>query len=685
MRHRTVAVVTVLGLAGGCRGPSTDLAVAPPDSGVVVNVVAHDVSPPLRELAVRARALPRSDEAPEAEPVHRIPHARMRSFAAPDPVVQHAPGAAPIDAPIADFEGLGAGIPNFQVGGVPPDTDGDIGPNHYVEVVNVSLGVFSRTGELVMPAVDTGTIWSGFSGACAQTNDGDATVRYDHLADRWVIAQFSIEGQNYQCVAVSTSPDPTGSYARYQFDFDALNDYPKAALWPDAYYFTFNMFPASGFAGAKVCAMDRAKMLAGAPDATMQCFDSGPNYGGLLAADLDGKTLPPAGAPNPLVALDSNTALAYWQLHVDFATPANSKFQGPSAIPVASYAALCDGGTCIEQPGGGSQLDSLADRAMNRFVYRRFADHESLVLSHAVAAGGGGGVRWYELRTPSTPTVFQQGTFAPDSAYRWIPSIAMDAAGDIAAIYTVSSATINPSIRYTARVPSDPPGTMGLGEGTIVAGAGAQTQISRWGDYGSLNIDPVDDCTFWGANEYKKEAGRSNWRTRIAAFRLASCGSFSLSANDAETVAQGGTATYPIDSTTDAGSPQSLQLSADGLPAGVTATLNPATIMSGGASSITLTATSTATLGATHYTVAAVGTSGSRMIDVALTVVPAATMADAALPSPSDGGPAGAADGSWHGGCCRASRDESPAASAMLMLAVAFMLARRRRARSPRR
>ncbi|HTJ42938.1 MAG TPA: hypothetical protein VL463_12630 [Kofleriaceae bacterium] len=676
MRHCTLAVVMGVELFCGCRaatGPE-----ASPDSGVVVNVVAHDVSPPLRELALLPRAHQRLDDAPEAEPVHRIPHPRMRSVVSPDPVIQRDFAPKQIGAPTVDFEGMGAGLAGFTAGGVPPDPDGDIGPDHYVEVVNVSLAVFSRTGSVVMGPVDTGTIWSGFPGACAQTNDGDATVRYDHLADRWVIAQFSIEGSNYQCVAVSTSPDPTGSYARYQFDLPALNDYPKVALWPDAYYFTFNMFPNNGgFDGGKVCAMDRTKMLAGAADATMQCFDSGPSYGGLLAADLDGKTLPPAGAPNPIVALDTESTLAYWQLHVDFTTPANSKFQGPTSIPIATYAALCGGDTCVPQPNGSS-LDSLADRAMNRFVYRRFPDHESLLVSHSVTANNGGGVRWYELRSPSNPTVFQQGTFAPDSAYRWMPSVAMDASGDVAAIYTVASKSINPSIRYTARIPSDPPGTMGQGEGVIVAGAGSQSNVSRWGDYSSLNIDPVDDCTFWGVHEYKKEAGRSNWRTRIASFRLASCGSFSLAADDGETVAQGGTATYTIRTTTDAGSPQSLQLTAADLPAGVTAAIDPATITSGDTASITLTASSTATVGATHYTIAAMGATGSSMIDVSLTVTPTASAPDART-GPGEGGDAGTGGGYVTGGCCRASRGESPAAPIVLVLAVMLLRPRRRR------
>ncbi len=661
-------------LLTACGGSST---VSKPDGGEVVTLTAHDVSLPLRDMAklVQPRA---RDEADEAEPVRRIPHPKMRRTARPDAVVQDFMGQEPIVMPTVSFEGMGAGISGFQPGGVPPDTDGDIGPNHYVQLVNTSIAVFSRTGTQVMAPADTQAMWMGFSGACSQTNDGDATVRYDHIADRWVVAQFSISTSGstfYQCIAVSTTGDPTGTYTRYQFSYNALNDYPKLALWPDAYYFTFNMFPNSGFAGGKVCAMDRTKMLAGAADATMQCFDAGANYGGLLASDVDGKTLPPSGAPNYVVALDTDTDLAYWQLHVDFTTPTSSTFTGPMSVPISSFTPLCDGGTCVVEPGSGSQLDSLADRAMNRFVYRRFADHESLLLSHSVTASTGGGVRWYEVRTPATPMVFQQGTYAPDGAFRWMPSIAMDSSGDIAMIYSVSSTSINPGIRYTARTATDPPGTMGLGEATVVAGAGTQTGVSRWGDYAALNIDPADDCTFWGTQEYKHTSGRSNWSTRVVAFTLPSCGSFALTADpQTETVTQGGTATYMIDTMTTGGSAQSVALTLSGLPTGVTGTFNPATVMSGSNASITLTADATAMLGATHYTVTAAGATTSAMIDIMLTVEPAA-MPDAGPGATGDAGTAGSAGG----GCCSASSGDSPLGTTLLGAGVLLMIGRRRR------
>ena len=259
-------------------------------------------------------------------------------------------------------------------------------------------------------------------------------------------------------------------------------------LWPDGYYFTYNIFGTFGFNGAKVCAMDRVTMLA-AGKATMQCFDTGSSWGGALASDLDGKNPPPAGSPNYVVSLGTND-LGFWKFHVDWTTPSKSTFQGPVKVPVAGFNALCGGGTCVKQPGTSQQLDSLADRLMNRFQYRNFGDHESLVVSHAVTRTGGG-VRWYELRNPSlpSPTVFQQGTYAPDNNFRWISGVALNGAGQLGAGFSVAGASLSPSIHYTGRLASDPAGTFGFSEGSLVEGTGAQSGprgLTRWGDYSSL-------------------------------------------------------------------------------------------------------------------------------------------------------------------------------------------------------
>jgi hypothetical protein len=243
---------------------------------------------------------------------------------------------------------------------------------------------------------------------------------------------------------------------------------------------------------------------------------------------LDGSTLPPTGSPNFFVNFGTNS-LNLWKFHVDFANPGNSTLTGPTNIPVTAFTAACNGGgSCIPQPGTSQKLDSLADRLMYRLAYRNFNTSESLVVNHSVSLGRGQtktvGVRWYELRNPNgTPTVFQQGTFSPDSTYRWMGSIAMDKIGNMALGYSASSSSVFPSIRYTGRLVSDPVGTM-QSENIIQAGGGSQLRnLNRWGDYSSMAVDPVDDCTFWYTTEYLRTNGTFNWSTRIASFKFPSC------------------------------------------------------------------------------------------------------------------------------------------------------------------
>jgi subtilisin-like proprotein convertase family protein len=621
----------VVSCATGTPEEDTNVTVIKPD--------VYDVSPPLRELA--KIPVPESSKlrAREASPARAIPHMRQRSAVQqPDPVVQNAIGGPNIPTPLVSFEGMGSGLAGFAVQSAPPDTDGDVGPNHYVQIVNSSTTIFNKTGGRVLGPVLTSTFFANFNNsACQNTNDGDGIVRYDRYADRWVIAQFSVNGGNgpfFQCVAVSTTPDPTGSYARYQFSYTGFNDYPKMGLWPNggggSYITTYNIFlpPNLNFGGAKACAFDRAKMLAGQA-ATQICFDTDTTIGGLLAADVDGPTQPPAGSPNFILALDTNR-LAFFKLTANFANPASSTFVGPTFIATAAFTPLCNGATCVTQPGTTTRLDSLADRLMNRLVYRNFGDHEALLVSHAVAAGTGGGVRFYELRNPATtPTIFQQGTFAPDTAFRWMSSMAFDGSGNIGMGYSISSSALNirPSVRYTGRLTTDALGTMGQGEATIVAGAGSQiNNLTRWGDYSSLNIDPTDDCTFWFTDEYMGANGSFNWRTRVGAFRFAECGQanndFTITPDPtSQTVNAGASTTYTIRTTVLSGAAQNIALSVAGLPAGVTGSFNPTTVLAGNNSTLTLTVAATAAAGTTSFTITGTGTTVTHTASASVTVV----------------------------------------------------------------
>src|SRR5882762_5202774 len=401
--------------------------------------VHHDVSAPLREMILHAP--PPSLEKHEAEPVRRIPLPPGLTQIEEDSVRQRT--VVPFTPVVGtSFEGLGAGQYGFTVNSAPPDTNGTVGETQYVQWVNSSFAIFNKsTGALIAGPTAGNTLWSGFGGGCQTNNDGDPVVLYDKAAQRWIFSQFSVSTTPFlQCIAVSTTSDATGVYNRYSFQYNNFDDYPKMGVWSDAYYETFNMFGGTGnntFLGGDVCAYDRAAMLAGAA-ATQVCFQQGTSVGGLLPSDIDGSTPPPAGSPNYMVDFGNNS-LNLFKFHVDFTTPANSTFTGPTVIPVAAFSPLC-GGACVPHPGTTQQLDSLADRLMYRLAYRNFGTRESLVVNHSVVAGSGGGVRWYEIQNPSgTPTIAQQSTFAPDSSYRWMGSIAMDRVGDMALGYSVSN------------------------------------------------------------------------------------------------------------------------------------------------------------------------------------------------------------------------------------------------------
>ncbi|MFZ2447981.1 MAG: carboxypeptidase regulatory-like domain-containing protein [Syntrophobacteraceae bacterium] len=449
--------------------------------------------------------------------------------------------------PLQSFEGV------HNVNGVaPPDTQGDVGPNHYVQWVNLAFAVYDKSGNRLYGPASGNTLWQGFGGACAETNDGDPITAYDQIADRWVMTQFALpsypDAPFYQCVAVSTTNDPTGSWYRYQWRVpsDKMNDYPKLGVWPDGYYLSINQFTAGSgsWGGAGVAVFERAKMLQGLP-ARVVYFDVGAInavYGGMLPTDLDGTDPPPLGSPNYFMEVDHHTwigpsdALRLWRFHVDWTNTANSTFGGPGFEPDAIMASdpwdplpcIAEGSrNCVPQPDTSQKLDALGDRLMYRLAYRNFGDRESLVVNHTVNGGGGvAGIRWYEVRDPGgSPVIYQQGTYAPsDGGHRWMGSMAMDGMGNMALGYSVSSASIYPSVRYTGRLVSDPPGVMAQGESEIVAGAGSQTAShARWGDYSMMAVDPADDCTFWYTQEYYPVTDGWEWHTRIGSFKFPSC------------------------------------------------------------------------------------------------------------------------------------------------------------------
>jgi hypothetical protein len=448
---------------------------------------------------------------------------------------------------------------------------------------------YDNTGTVLYGPVPTKAVWAGFGGVCEAHNNGDVVVRYDQLAGRWLIVmpifsriapgeflekpaqhrgeavppgQLAKSGEQSSpgapasppanppqpptppqkppeakegvwgmCYAVSTGPNPLGTYYRYAFERKLFPDYPRPAVWTDGYYVPSST--GDDVIQKHACIVDRAKMLLGQP-ATEQCIIvDGVNF--LNNADIDGQKAPSAGTPNIMMAAGGtqlknvfdDDGIFYWKVHVDWNNPANTKAEGPVKIKVAPYHYLCNGqlSSCVPQPNTDRRLDVQGDKIMQRLVYRKIAGHESIVAAHSVATqGGGGGVRWYEFRLNKKrdPELYQQGTYAPEGFYRWMPSIAMDRQGDVGVGYSFGGTPNFAGLRFAARRAGDEKGRLTLHESVLATGEASQTNTLRWEDYTTTALDPSDDCTFWYVGDYLK-AGDTGYRTRIGSFRLPNC------------------------------------------------------------------------------------------------------------------------------------------------------------------
>ncbi|HSM59863.1 MAG TPA: hypothetical protein VK849_03655 [Longimicrobiales bacterium] len=523
-----------------------------------------------------------------------------RPLRAPD-VEQTVQGERPPALLVESFDGLGVGFVGPHgpsLGRNPSDNSLAVGRDHVVQTVNSRLAVFTKkgerfdtTGRVLYGAVPTNTVFHGFGGACEDNNNGDAVVRYDQLADRWLLVMPifrraperpdqpepwhardrawlsppGVEGQPgpaaplfvpppfvpsgapgasgpatrpppesgpwSMCYAVSTGPDPLGSYHRYEFLRPLFPDYPRPAVWPDGYYVPTST--GDDVVQKHACVADRAAMLAGRP-ATEQCMVVD-GVGFLNNSDLDGTLLPPEGAPNVVMATGGtqlrgdfdDDGIYAWRFHVDWEDPAATTLAGPEKIQVAPYHYLCDGQltSCVRQPGTDRHLDAQGDKIMARLVYRNVEGRESLVAVHSVVTeAGAGGVRWYEFGVDEQRSVRlrQQGTWAPDASYRWMASPAIDRMGNIGIGYSFGGTPHYAGQRFAGRLADDPLGVLTLRETVLVEGEGAQTNTLRWEDYTQTAVDPVDDCTVWYVGDYYEE-GAETYSTRIGAFRMPGC------------------------------------------------------------------------------------------------------------------------------------------------------------------
>lgn len=467
---------------------------------------------------------------------------------AQDTALQSTHISMPTVADLATFSGIGLGTTGFSELFIPSDVNGAVGNTQYVQWVNTSFAVFRKSDHAIVLGPLTGnTLFQSLGDhPCAHNNDGDPIAQYDKLNNRWILMQLSHSNNStqgfWQCVAVSQSSDATGMYNVYAFRYtDGFNDYPKLGIWNNAYFATYSMQssdqPSAVPLGAKICAWDSAAMRAGSANVTQVCAQMSSSVNVVLPADLDGSLSPPAGSPAIFASLSpADPAIYIWQLSgLSFGPVPGATLTGPIMLPIAPLGA-CGSAHCVQQrdPSGLFQnwLEPLQDRLMYRLAYRNFGDHQAVVVNHSVVAAPGStlvagteGVRWYEIRDPGgSPFIYQQGTYSPDSTSRFYASTAMDHNGNIAVGYSVVSPTVDPGVRITGRAPGDPLNLLG-DELSVQGGTGIQVGGQRWGDYSSMSIDPVDDCTFYYTDQFiLSPDGVRNWRTVITSFRFNGCG-----------------------------------------------------------------------------------------------------------------------------------------------------------------
>jgi len=445
----------------------------------------------------------------------------------PDQVLQDHHGQGDDGGIIANFEGLG----NLQ-NKIPPDTEGDIGPDHYLQMINMSFAIFDRVGNILFGPAANVTVWQNTPTPWANTSNGDPIALYDQAAGRWLISELSFPhhplGPYYIKIAVSATGDPLGSWYLYGYEYDYFCDYPKFGIWHDGYYLTTNnnewVNSQWDFHAVGLSVFERDSMLAGSPNAQRFFYDFYPNqqYWSMLPADVDG-TPPPEGQPCYLACYKEGTPdkIFIFDVTTDWQNINNSAVQLISTLLPTPFSGSLPNG--VSQPQGAPYLASLSNRLMYRLQYRTFPAYQCLVANHTVNRGDGiAGIRWYEFRDAGSGwEIYQEGTYSPDSEHRWMGSIAMDGYGNMALGYSVASTSVFPSIRYTGRMSGDPPGIMTLAEGVIMNGTGVQLSSShRWGDYSAMSVDPLDQCTFWYTQQYYAVTGDKTWQTRIASLHL---------------------------------------------------------------------------------------------------------------------------------------------------------------------
>jgi hypothetical protein len=623
--------------------------------------VRNDTSRPMRDI-IADMAPPESPAANNLPVIENIflkpPGAqtiRPQGRGALLPGYQSYPSNAVTPPTLQSFIGLGVGN---GAGGTPPDTNGDVSPTEYIQWINSSWAIFNKaTGARTSGPTLGNSFWSGFGGSCQTSNSGDPLAIWDDTAQRWVMSQFITSAPFKQCVAVSTTSDPLGTYNRYEFVLPVFGDYPHMGVWTDdggsqnAYLLVTHDFGGSPqtFQGASFMAFERDKMLAGQPAAMVRF--SGFDAYGAEPIHLDGTLKARAGSCPTFIHFDSaDSSYLFWDMCLNWATPGSSTI---SANPdrVQSGTPFRPNFGATPQLGSTVPLDSFGTHIMYRAAARTFAPNApfttSLVVNHTVLGQADqGGIKWvqFDLRpaaaavelfadgfedstggggapAPMTKSIVDEGTFVPDTSTRFMGAIAVDKNGNIGVGYTRSSATTNPTIMLSSRKLGDTPGELRDETNCAPLTTGSQTGSfggrGRWGDYAAMSVDPADGCTFWHTNEYYPTTTTGTYQTRICSFVLDGCGdpNYALVVDSPKRVQQCA-ATNAADPTWDLragvlfGFNGNVVFSLTGTPGGASASFSTASGNAPLATTLTLTGGAAAPSG--EYAMDVVGTSGAQ-------------------------------------------------------------------------
>jgi hypothetical protein len=531
-------------------------------------VVPYEYRGDVRALSQFPLAAPQKQ--PYVHPVLRPPRTEkiLTPLLAPEVPAMNIPLNAPLaPMPAATVNFLGMSFSDSCTGvpcgaGWPPDPNGDVGPNHYIQAVNDAYAIYDKTGTLLARFTED-SLWSGTgSNPCNGNSEGDPIVLHDQLTDRWILTHFAFafSGGNpvapfYQCIAVSKTSDPvSGGWWLYPLRMDpggsgppsgTLNDYPKFGIWPDCLYMSANEFamPSGSFLGTSYASLSRSNLESGAALTwSLGFINNTSDPFTMIPSNLLGSaagSLPPAGTPNYFVS--ESTKGFNFEVRKFTAGPncgAGGTLSGPTAVSQASYASIPNNTNIVPQPGTTNTLDMIDDRLMQKVQYRNIGGSESLWVVHNVLTSSTGTVvpQWAQIDVTGgniAAMPVQQQIYIPDTTlYRWMGSLAVDGNGNMALGYSTSSTAQYPSIAYSGRLATDPLNSLPQTETQLIAGLGSQTlmlggsPVQRWGDYTAMSVDPADDCTFWYTNQYydsPANGGSGNWQTRIGSFKFSSC------------------------------------------------------------------------------------------------------------------------------------------------------------------